>query len=219
MILNFNKPCYITSFSFIYNIKKRHKLKKISHAGTLDPLAEGVMIVLTDSDCKKQEKFMKLDKEYEARVLIGASSPSYDLEKQLTFDNNIPLFSKKALEDVLKSLEGEITLPVPMFSAKKISGTRLYKMARRDKELVEIPMMNSQVYRITQIGEETFDYFGYAYPVIKLLISCSSGTYIRTLAHEIGQRLGTTAVLLHLKRTKVGDFTLSDSKSEDSNLV
>ena len=92
-------------------------------------------------------------------------------------------------------------------------------MARREKEPDEIPMMNSQVYRITQIGEETFDYFGHGYPVIKLLISCSSGTYIRTLAHEIGQRLGTTAVLLHLKRTKVGDFTLSDSKSEDSNLV
>jgi tRNA pseudouridine55 synthase len=79
-------------------------------------LAEGVMIVLTDTDCKKQEKFMKLDKEYEAKILLGASSPSYDLEKQLTFENNIPLINKKALEDVLKSLEGEITLPVPMFS-------------------------------------------------------------------------------------------------------
>ena len=219
MILNFNKPCYISSFSFIYNIKKRHKLKKISHAGTLDPLAEGVMIVLTDNDCKKQEMFMKLDKEYEARILIGASSPSYDLEKQLTFENNIPQLNKKALEDVLKSLEGEITLPVPMFSAKRISGTRLYKMARREKEPNEMPMMNSKVYSITRTGEETFDYFGHEYPVIKLLISCSSGTYIRTLAHEIGQRLGTSSVLLHLKRTKVGDFTLLDSKSEDSNLV
>lgn len=214
MILNFYKPCYISSFSFIYNIKKSHKYKKISHAGTLDPLAEGVMIVLTDEDCKKQETFMKLDKEYEARVLIGAFSPSYDLEKQIAFEKEVPQIDQESLDIVLRSLEGDITLPVPMFSAKKVSGTRLYKMARNEKELEEIPTMNSKVYRIQNIGEETFDYFGNEYPVIKLSIKCSSGTYIRTLANEIGKRLGTCSVLLHLKRTKVGDFDINDSQKE-----
>lgn len=221
MILNFYKDCYISSFSFIYNIKKRHKLVKISHAGTLDPLAEGVMVVLTGSDCKKQDLFMKLDKEYEAKVLIGAFSPSFDLEKQLTFESIVPVVDKDALKAVLESLTGEISLPVPMFSAKRLLGTRLYKIARRKEklELDQIPLKHSKVYSIKKIGEETFDYFGQEFPVLNLLISCSSGTYIRTLAYEIGRRLGTSAVLLHLKRTKVGDFLVSESKSRDANLL
>ena len=219
MILNMYKPSKISSFNFIYRLKKLLGVKKIGHAGTLDPLAEGVMIVLTESDCKIQDSFMKLDKEYEAEILLGASSESYDLEKELIFEDKIPIPNSNELEVVLESLRGEISLPVPMFSAKMVGGKRLYKLARKGEVLEEIPQMNSRIYEISLLDRKTYDYFGRNYPIIKIKIFCSTGTYIRSLAHEIGIRLGTKGVLYHLKRTKVGDFSVTDSKTENSLLV
>lgn len=219
MILNIYKPSKISSFNFIYRLKRILGVKKISHAGTLDPLAEGVMIVLTDKDCKIQDSFMKLDKEYEADILLGASSESYDLEKPLIFDNNSPFITKEALEGVLNSLKGEISLPVPMFSAKIVSGKRLYKMARKGQVLEDIPHMKSTIYEISLLEVNTYDYFGKNYPLVKIKIFCSSGTYIRTLANEIGKRLNTSGVLFFLKRTRVGEFSVIDSKTENSLLL
>lgn len=219
MILNMYKPTKISSFNFIYRLKRILGVKKISHAGTLDPLAEGVMIVLTEKDCKIQDSFTKLDKEYEAEILLGASSESYDLEKPLVFEDNMPSVSKEALEGILNSLKGEISLPVPMFSAKIVSGKRLYKMARKGQVLEDIPHMKSTIYDISLLEISTYDYFGKNYPLIKVKIFCSSGTYIRTLAYEIGKRLGTSGVLFFLKRTKVGEFSVTDSQTENSLLV
>jgi len=212
MILNLYKPTKISSFNFIYRLKRKLGVKKISHAGTLDPLAEGVMIVLTDKDCKNQDSYMKRDKEYEATVLLGACSESYDLEKPLTFDDNTPVYDENHFKAVLESLMGNISLPVPMFSAKIVKGKRLYDYARKGKEPQEIPLMNSTIYNLSVLSTSSYDYFGKNYQLVKILVSCTSGTYIRTLADEIGKRYGTKGTLFHLKRTKVGDFTVSDSQ-------
>jgi len=219
MILNMYKPPKISSFNFIYRLKRVLNVKKISHAGTLDPLAEGVMVVLTDSDCKIQDSFMKKDKEYEATILLGAGSESFDLEKPLLFEEIAPELDEVRLKEVLDSLNGHISLPVPIFSAKVISGKRLYKFARAGKEINDLPMMNSVIYEIKILEVTSYNYFDQKFPLIKLLISCSSGTYIRTLANEIGLRLGTQGVLFHLKRTKVGEFSVNDSKTENSFLL
>ncbi len=213
------KPTKISSFNFIYRLKRVLGVKKISHAGTLDPLAEGVMIVLTDKDCKIQDSFMKKDKEYEASILLGAFSESFDLEKPLEFEGSPPIFDLLKFEEVLKSLMGEISLNVPIFSAKIVSGKRLYKYARSGQEVAEMPKMNSNIYEIKILEISNFDYFGHNYPLIKIVISCSSGTYIRTLANEIGLRYGTKGVLFHLKRTKVGEFSVNESQTENSLLV
>jgi len=219
MILNLYKPSKISSFNFIYRIKRLLNVKKISHAGTLDPLAEGVMIVLTDKDCKIQDSFTKKDKEYEATILLGAFSESIDLEKPLVFEEKAPLLSQNNIEIALNSLKGEVSLPVPMFSAKIVAGKRLYKYARSGQEITDLPYMNSTIYDITLLEISNYKYFDQNFPLIKILISCSSGTYIRTLASEIGKRLQTKGVLFHLKRTKVGEFSVEDSKTENSLLV
>jgi tRNA pseudouridine55 synthase len=200
-------------------VKRILNVKKISHAGTLDPLAEGVMIVLTDGDCKIQDSFMKQDKEYEANILLGAFSESYDLEKPLIFEEKAPELNQILIEEVLNSLKGEVSLPVPLFSAKIVGGKRLYKYARSGKSISSVPMMNSVIYDIELLESSFYDYFGQKFPIIKILVKCSSGTYIRTLANEIGIRYGTKGVLFHLKRTKVGEFSVIDSKTENSLLV
>lgn len=219
MILNMYKPPKMSSFNFIYRLKKKWSVKKISHAGTLDPLAEGVMVVLTDRDCKIQDQFVKKDKEYEATVLLGAYSESFDLEKPLVFEDNPPIYDENLLKRVLESLTGQISLPVPIFSAKIVKGKRLYQYARKGQELADIPQMNIHIYSIELLEISEYDYFGQKYPLIKVLISCSSGTYIRTLANEIGKRYGSTGVLFHLKRTKVGEFDARDSKIETFDLL
>jgi len=213
------KPPKISSFNFIYKLKKKLEVKKISHAGTLDPLAEGVMVVLTDQDCKIQDQFVKKDKEYEATVLLGASSESFDLEKPLIFEEIPPIYDETLLKRVLEGLTGQISLPVPIFSAKIVGGKRLYKYARKGQELNNLPQMNIHVYLMKLLDTSEYDYFGKRYPLIKVLISCSSGTYIRTLADEIGKRYGSTGVLFHLKRTKVGEFDVRDSKIETFDLL
>lgn len=214
MILNMYKPSKISSFNFIYRLKRKLGVRKISHAGTLDPLAEGVMIVLTDQDCKNQDNYMKKDKEYEATILIGASSDSYDLEKPLKFEDEAPLYDSNKFKDVLETLKGQISLPVPMFSAKIVKGKRLYDYARKGKELEDVPQMNSNIEEISVLEISNYDYFGKNYPLIKVKIACSSGTYIRTLANEIGNRYGSSGVLFHLKRTKVGEFDITESKQD-----
>lgn len=212
MILNMSKPNNISSFNFIYKIKKKIGVKKISHAGTLDPLAQGVMLVLTDESCKEQDSFMKKDKEYIAEVLVGAFSESFDLEKPLEFDDFPPKIKQNQVIEVLNSLTGEISLPVPIFSAKSVKGKRLYEYARADKE-VELPLMNSKIYKMELLEIKEYDYFGKLYPVLVIRIACSTGTYIRTLAYEIGLRLGYRGVLLKLIRTKVGEFSIENSQT------
>jgi tRNA pseudouridine55 synthase len=215
MILNLYKPKGLSSFNFIYKVKKKLGYQKIGHAGTLDPLASGVMIVLTDKDTKKQNEYMKQDKVYLAEVLLGAFSESFDLEKTLIFSEKAPNLSKDIIEKTVKSLIGELTLPAPIYSAKVISGKRLYKYAKQGLTEIELPKVTSIIKDIKIINQTNFEHEGQFYPLLTLEISCTSGTYIRSIANHLGDLLGTKGVLFSLIRTQVGDFKIEDSTKLD----
>ncbi len=216
MIINVYKPKDWTSFDVVAKTRGIFREKKVGHAGTLDPLAEGVLVVLTGNDTKKQEQFMKMKKEYVAEIAFGAVSPSYDMEFVPEFTGNTDITE---LQNILSVFTGKITQIVPPYSAKKIEGKEMYKLARKNIEIpvqykeVEIfscDVVNQEIREVdTSAGKKTL-------PCSTLKVECSSGTYIRSLAHELGEKLGTGAVLLNLVRTAVGPYRVEDAvKIED----
>ncbi len=217
MILNLYKPKGVSSFNFINRYKKKMGYSKIGHAGTLDPLAEGVLVVLTDKDTKRQNEFMKQDKVYIAEILLGAFSESFDLEKPLIFSEKAPNLDKLHVLEILNSLKGSLTLPAPIYSAKVISGKRLYKYAKQGISEIELPKVTSQIEFINLLDFRYLDHNSQNYPLLTVEIGCSSGTYIRAIANHLGELLQTKGVLYSLKRTKVGDFRIEDSTKPDLN--
>ena len=216
MILNLYKPKGISSFNFINRVKKIKEFKKVGHAGTLDPLAEGVLVVLTNEDTKRQDEFMKQDKIYVAEILLGAYSESFDLEKELTYDLIPPYIESDHLLQVLTDLIGTLSLPAPIYSAKRVAGKRLYKLAKKGQIVDELPTVTSSIYDLKLLQVSHLDVNGKFYPLIKIEAACSSGTYIRSIANFVGEKLGTKGVLYSLVRTKVGAFLIEDSiKIED----
>jgi len=220
MILNVYKPKNWTSFDVVAKIRGVLKVKKAGHAGTLDPLAEGVLIVLTGEDTKRQAEFMKLEKEYVAKIAFGAESPTYDLEVAPTLvAKTLPVEVYKKLEEILSDFVGEIDQVVPSYSAKKIEGKEMYKMARKG---AEVPVVKKRVaiksIEIVENGICTIETNAglMELPCSTMKIRCSSGTYVRSLAHELGRKIGTGGVLVSLLRSAVGDCRVENSiKIED----
>jgi len=216
MIYNIRKLPGPTSHDIVNIIRKRLGIKKVGHAGTLDPFAEGVLIILTGSDTKKSEQIMHQEKEYIAEIKLGFISdtydktgkikkPSYDYTAQNSFINktNQELVPEK--QKVLKILDkftGEIEQIPPMYSAIKIKGKKLYELARKGIEIERKPR---------KIKISKIKLLSYNYPTLKIKIVCSSGTYIRSLANDIGQELGIGGYLESLVRTRVGNFKLINS--------
>ena len=220
MILNIYKEKGWTSFDVVAKVRGMlGRKRKVGHAGTLDPLAEGVLLILTDEDTKKQSEFMKMKKEYEAKIAFGITTPTYDLEilpgisdKQMGLDE-----VKIAVEKVLPKYIGEIDQKVPSYSAVKVEGKRLYKQARSgtvDED--KLPVKRVTIYNIEILGweEEIIETKEGAkeFTVVTMKVECSSGTYIRSLAHDLGEDLGTGGVLVGLIRTRVGEFKISNVK-------
>ncbi len=220
MILNVYKEKGWTSFDVVAKIRGiLGRKRKVGHAGTLDPLAEGVLIVLTDEDTKKQNEFMNLKKEYEAEIAFGITTPTYDLEvlpdvssKQLNLEEIL-----KLLKDLLPKYIGEIDQKVPSYSAVKVDGKRLYRQARSgdiNEDTLSVKRVTIYDIKILSSGIESIETKEgiKEFPVITIKVECSSGTYIRSLAHDLGKDLGTGAVLFSLTRTGIGDFKVSESK-------
>lgn len=220
MILNVYKEPNWTSFDVVAKIRntlrerRGTKKVKVGHAGTLDPLAEGVLIVVTDMDTKKQDEILNDDKEYVAKIAIGASSASYDLETPLEFADNVDFeYVKNNLNDVISKYVGEFEQQIPAYSAKKIDGKKLYELSREGKSgEIELPTKKVNIYsiKLESITEESLE--DHTLPVLTCRVLCSKGTYIRSLANDIGNDLGFGGVLLHLIRTRVGDFYIEDAK-------
>ena len=198
-----DKPAGITSFGVVARIRRQlsqqlGKKAKVGHTGTLDPFATGLMIIVTGKECRNAMNYSKLDKEYEAVIRLGATSTTGDPEGEITLvSNEIP--SKEAVQAALEQFTGEITQKPPIFSAIKINGRRAYDMARRG-EAVEIPERQVTIYEL-----ELLDY---TYPDIRIRVHVSSGTYIRTLAEDVGSVLKTGAYCAELRRTKVGQWSV-----------
>ncbi|MCL5021260.1 MAG: tRNA pseudouridine(55) synthase TruB, partial [Bacteroidetes bacterium] len=175
------KPKGMTSFEVVRRVRNELKLKKVGHAGTLDPLAEGLLILLTGSKTKTMESFLKLDKEYLATLRLGVLSKSHDLETEVVVQTASVSFPEEKIKEVLARFTGTIDQVPPDFSAAWIDGKRAYHLARRG---VEFELKPKKV-TISEIAIES-----YLPPLLKLRVVCSSGTYIRSLARDIGDELG-----------------------------
>ena len=193
-----------TSHDVVAKLRGLLKEKKIGHLGTLDPLATGVLVVAVGREATKQiQFFMKLDKEYEVELELGKISDTYDVEGQIQetgFD--LSTLDKKSVQTVLEGFWGESLQMPPAFSAKKINGKKAYELARAGKP-VELKAV--QVHMQGKNIEVDL-------PFVRFTVEVSSGTYIRSLAHDFGQKLGCGAVLTRLRRTRVGEFTLAEAR-------
>jgi tRNA pseudouridine55 synthase len=216
VIINVYKPRGLTSFDVVYKVRKALNIKKVGHAGTLDPLAEGVLIVLTDKDTKKQSEFMNMEKEYVADVGFGIYSETYDMEKLPRFVSELPMEKlKNEIDVVLKKFIGKQMQEVPMYSAVSVDGQRLYKLARKGKTLDNVPSKEITIHRIELFGigekEIQTDEGPKTLPVIRIKVTCSSGTYIRSLVRDIGKAFQTDTVMLSLIRSRIGNFLVTNS--------
>lgn len=205
-----NKPYTWTSFQAtkkIQYILKRHfglKKIKIGHAGTLDPLATGLLVLCVGKYTKRIEEFQAQEKEYTGTIHLGATTPSYDLETEI--DNTYPVehINENLIYETAKSFIGEQSQIPPIFSALKINGVRAYTKAREGKE-VEIKERTIHIY--------DFEITDIRFPEVDFRIRCSKGTYIRSIARDFGAKLNSGAYLSALCRTKIGDFKLSEAFS------
>lgn len=262
-VLNIFKPIGISPLDAIKSLKEKYpKLKneKMTYAGKLDPLAEGALIILAGNAVYEKEKYLKLDKEYEAEMLFGFETDTYDI---LGLPKNVQQpapISRTVLDGLIKRFEGKIVLPLPPYSSYKIKGKPLFQWAREGKlSEIEIPMRQTKInsaellnldeisgQKLLKIIEQkinsvqgdfrqkeilnqwqkmlplpsdrcfagTFENqkkYSKKYQVAKIKIACSSGTYIRSIANELGKKLKTGGVILSLTRTKVGEFEIKDS--------
>lgn len=207
-ILLVDKPLDWTSFQAVnkikFKLKREFKLKKIKvgHAGTLDPKATGLLVVCTGKATKQIPQIQDAAKEYWAEIKIGVQTESYDTEKPEILHQDISHISKEIVEDALAKFLGEIDQKPPIFSALKVDGKRAYDLARAGEE-VEIKTRKTTIHYIENVEIN--------FPFISFVVGCSKGTYIRSLAHDIGQELGVGAYLTQLRRTKIGDFCVEQS--------
>lgn len=211
-VLFFNKPLRWTSFDLVnkfrYKLSRKLKVKKIKvgHAGTLDPLATGVMIVCTGKATKRINEFQYQTKEYVATLKLGETTPSFDLEKEVDAVYPTEHITRELVERVLQTFIGTIQQVPPVFSACKIEGKRAYELARKGEEVE----LKSKTLIIDELELLTCDL-----PVIKIRVVCSKGTYIRALARDIGVALESGAHLIALERTRIGDVTLDKCMSPE----
>lgn len=205
-IILIDKPSAMTSFGVVARVRRQlseqagHKVK-VGHTGTLDPFATGLMILVVGKECKNASQYSKLDKVYEATIHLGQVSSTGDTEGELTLvSDRVP--ERKEIETVLAPFVGTITQVPPAFSAIKVNGQRAYKLAHKG-EAVEIPAR--------QVTVHSLDLLEYTYPEMKLRAHVSSGTYIRTLAQDIGVKLGVGAYCRELRRTAISRWTVEEA--------
>ena len=211
-IILLDKPLDWTSFQAVNKLKYKLKSEfnlpkkfKIGHAGTLDPRATGLLIICTGKFTKIIPQIQDAPKEYFTEIKIGVQTESYDTEKPEILHQDISEITETQIKETLEKFLGEIDQKPPIFSAIKIEGTRAYDLARAGKEVE----MKSRKTTITYIENIEIDL-----PFIRFTVGCSKGTYIRSLAHDIGQELGVGAYLTNLRRTKIGDYLVENASSD-----
>ena len=210
-VLIFYKPYHWTSFDLVRKIKiilrKRLNQKiKIGHAGTLDPLATGLIILCTGKATKQISGFQDLNKEYIATIELGKTTPSFDLETEVDKKYKLEHITKNLFESVLTTFTGETDQVPPVYSAKKHKGKRAYEFARRGIE-IELKPARINIYELELLE--------FNLPLVKLRILCSKGTYIRALARDIGKALDSGAYLKTLERTRIGNYCINDAFTID----
>ena len=205
-VILIDKPLHWTSFDIVRKIRNSIRIKKVGHAGTLDPLATGLLIVCTGKFTKKINEYMAQEKEYTGAITLGAVTPTYDLESTPGQHKDISGINPGIIERATALFTGEIQQVPPIYSAIKKKGTPLYELARRGEEIELQPRtVFIQAFGITAIDM----------PVVKFRIVCSTGTYIRSIANDFGAAIGCGGYLSELRRTRIGEFNAADASTPE----
>ncbi|HMG67993.1 MAG TPA: tRNA pseudouridine(55) synthase TruB [Chitinophagaceae bacterium] len=201
-VLLIDKPFHWTSFDVVKKIRNLVKIKKVGHAGTLDPLATGLLILCTGKFTKKINEFVAQEKEYTGTIILGAVTPTYDLESEPGQFHSTENISEEQVKNATKKFLGEVMQIPPVHSAIKVEGKRVYELARKGEEVKLEPR---------KIFIHEFEITKMEFPVIHFRVVCSKGTYIRSLANDFGAALGCGAYLGSLCRTRIGEFKLENA--------
>jgi tRNA pseudouridine55 synthase len=201
-VLLINKPLEWTSFDVVRKIRNLIRIKKVGHAGTLDPLATGLLILCTGKFTKRINEYMAQEKEYTGTFTMGATTPTYDLESEPQNFTDYGHLTQEQLQQFAQQFTGDILQVPPMHSAIKKDGVRVYELARKGQTIELEPR---------KITIKAFDIVTVALPVVHFRVVCSTGTYIRSLAHDLGQAAGCGAYLSSLCRTRIGTFKVEDA--------
>lgn len=206
-MLLIDKPLRWTSFDAVRKIRNLVRIKKVGHAGTLDPLASGLLIICTGKFTKKINEYMAREKEYTGTFTLGATTPTYDLESEPVNFQPVDQLTEEQVKAVTVQFTGEIMQVPPAHSAIKVEGKRVYELARQGKEVkLEPRRVFIKQFALTRID----------LPIVSFRVVCSTGTYIRSLANDVGQALGCGAYLSSLCRTRIGEFTLEEAMTIDA---
>jgi len=199
-----DKPLRWTSFDVVRKIRNLIRIKKVGHAGTLDPLATGLLIICTGRFTKKINEYMAQEKEYTGTFTLGATTASYDLEQEPENFQPYEHLTEEQIQAATLPFTGEFMQVPPAHSAIQVNGKRVYELARQGKEVIMEPRrVTIDVFEITRIE----------LPLVYFRVVCSTGTYIRSLAHDVGKVLGCGAYLSSLRRTRIGHFSVDDTMS------
>ena len=197
-----DKPADWSSFDVVKKIRMLTGIKKVGHGGTLDPFATGLLILGTGRQTKQLTRISHAVKEYRAVLELGKTTTTYDVTGEITDEQERIMLDDQQIEEVLRAFRGDLEQIPPMFSAKKVNGKRLYKLARQGKE-VERKAQRIEIFELKKIA--------HIEKQLEIHVRCSKGTYIRSLAHDIGQKLGCGAFLKELERTAIDDYFISDA--------
>ncbi len=212
-ILLVNKSQGPTSHDVVEKIRKKYPGEKVGHAGTLDPMATGLLIILIGGATKKQAEFMGLEKEYKIEITFGRETDTYDAEGKVINEvsgKGLKDLTGKRVEEALKNFRGEIEQTVPPYSAVKVKGKKLYELARKGKlAKTKLPKRRVQIKEIEFLNFRQLD--NTSPPRINLRIVCSKGTYMRSLAHDLGKQLRVGGYLSKITRTRIGSYKLEQA--------
>jgi tRNA pseudouridine55 synthase len=203
-VLLLNKPLTWTSFDVVKKVRNTLRVKKIGHAGTLDPLASGLLILCTGKFTKRIDEIQAQEKEYTGTITLGQTTPSYDLETPVSESKDISHLTPEDIQAAANTFVGTIEQIPPIYSAVMIDGKRAYDLARKGKEAEMKPRT---------VTIKAFDITNIEGAVVSFKVICSKGTYIRSLAHDLGQKLDVGAHLSALVRTRIGEYKLEDALS------
>lgn len=203
-IILIDKPAAWSSFDVVKKIKNIGKFNKVGHAGTLDPFATGLLILGTNKETKSLAHISQKNKAYQAKIVFGKTTDTFDVTGKIVAEKEITGFDIKKIREILQKYVGESDQLAPMYSAKKVNGVRLYKLARKGREIERKPH-KIKIFEINEVSISGNE--------LDVYVDCSKGTYIRTLAHDIGQDSGYGAYLTELRRLKIDEFRTSDALS------
>ena len=206
-VLLIDKPLQWTSFDVVRKIRNRVRIKKVGHAGTLDPLASGLLILCTGKFTKRINDYMAKEKEYTGHFTLGATTPTFDLESEPENFKDTSTVTAAGLQSVVATFIGEIAQVPPIHSAIKKDGVRVYELARQGKEVKLDPR---------QVTIKEFEITNLELPVVHFRVVCTTGTYIRSLANDVGAALGCGGYLSRLRRTRIGEFRVEDAMSMEA---